>query len=591
MPYINRDRILNESPTKRLIIGFNNLKQNFTQEAAMEYANLYKDQPLSFIIENSRMIFSEPYYGLDFYKEAVAGKNDNAVFHKYRSEINKLDEFISNNQNKMPVDQLQMYLDLRDTLAGKLSKHRNSETILGHIISKDSKAAKIADEISDKIYDYKKAEVAHNIGTMDDIKERIRNTMTGMEDSSMFFTLAPYASQATSDNSIISTNLKSFASQPVDDWESMMKESMELMFDNTIILSKLMKDSAYCEAVNSIPFVTRVVLTKYASESIRENLDDIITERVSRDMTYYSTPMMSVMSLFNEDVEPTIYEEEYNEFRNSRYSVRLHVFESMMDLITYEYQTCDDTNAEIEGYNFFTEGTTIEQAFSIISGKISETKAILNITEASNDDEDVSDDDIDNMENDVNGTSEREGTVSKKPEAPKPKNLANRIQFKAMDAEVKQNKMRAAAKQRGQEMKNAARAAAQLPANVISDIRDQTHKIDEADDDRRKKYMLEPGFRKKAVRNLKLAVLYGGAARAKLALVPVVAICRHFSKVKNIRIRNELARELDTEIKITEEKISDANAAGDNKEKYQLMRIKSKLEAEKNRVRLNTKYI
>jgi hypothetical protein len=103
--------------------------------------------------------------------------------------------------------------------------------------------------------------------------------------------------------------------------------------------------------------------------------------------------------------------------------------------------------------------------------------------------------------------------------------------------------------------------------------------------------MLEPGFRKKAVRNLKLAVLYGGAAKAKLALVPVVAICRHFSKIKNIRIRNELARELDTEIKITEEKISDANAAGDNKEKYQLMRIKSKLEAEKTRVRLNTKYI
>ena len=58
MPYINREKLLNESPTKRLIIGFNNLKQNFTKEAALEYSNLYKDQSLSFIIENSRMIFS-----------------------------------------------------------------------------------------------------------------------------------------------------------------------------------------------------------------------------------------------------------------------------------------------------------------------------------------------------------------------------------------------------------------------------------------------------------------------------------------------------------------------------------------------------
>lgn len=588
MPYINREKILNESPTKRLIIGFNNLKQNFTKEAALEYSNLYKDQSLSFIIENSRMIFSEPYYGLEFYKEAVAGKNDNAVFHKYKGEIDKLDEFISNNQNKMPVDQLQMYLDLRDAISNELSKHKNSEVVVGHAIAKDKQAAKISDEISDKLYDYKKAEAENNVNGMTDVRNRIRNTMTNIEDPSMFFTLAPYVTQGILDNSILNENLKRFASEPIEDWTKL--EAMESAFDNVVILSKLVKDSAYCEAVNTIPYITRVALMKYASESVRDNLNELITERVSSDEAYYSTPMMAVLNLFNSDTDSIIYKEEYDEFRNSRYNVRLHVFESMMDLITYEYQNCDDTNAVIDGYNFFNEGTTIEQAFDIISKKLAETKATLNITEAS-DDEDVSDDDINNMENDVNNVPEREGTVSKKPEAPKPKNLANKIQFKAMDAEVKQNKMRAAAKQRGQEMKNAARAAAQLPANVISDIRDQTHKLDEADDDRRKKYMLEPGFRKKAVRNLKLAVLYGGAAKAKLALVPVVAICRHFSKIKNIRIRNELARELDTEIKITEEKISDANAAGDNKEKYQLMRIKSKLEAEKTRVRLNTKYI
>lgn len=42
-------------------------------------------------------------------------------------------------------------------------------------------------------------------------------------------------------------------------------------------------------------------------------------------------------------------------------------------------------------------------------------------------------------------------------------------------------------------------------------------------------------------------------------------VIRHFSKDKNIRIRNELVRELNTEIKITDSKIEDANSADDKK--------------------------
>ena len=103
--------------------------------------------------------------------------------------------------------------------------------------------------------------------------------------------------------------------------------------------------------------------------------------------------------------------------------------------------------------------------------------------------------------------------------------------------------------------------------------------------------MTEPGFRKKALRNLKLAMLYGSAAKIKLSLIPVVAITRHFSKMKDTRIRNELARELMTEIKVCDEKIQDANANGDHKEKYRLMRIKDKLHAEYVRVMVNSKYV
>lgn len=590
MPYINRDKILYGSPKKRLIIGFENLKQNFTEEAALEYSKLYKDQALSFIIENSRLIFAEPYYGYDFYKETMCGENEYVAFPKYRSEIDKLNTFIDDNQNKMPADQLSMYVNLRDRLMGKLDDYKNSETLIGYCADKDPKAAELASNISDKVYDYKKAEMVADEQLMNQLQNGIKNDLNGDIDSTMFFTLAPYVGQATSDNTILNDNIKKFAEEPNGSWTE--KPTIESAFDRTIILSKLMNDKAYNEAIKYVPRASRVILNEYAKEDLGGNLQELITERVSSDRAFYSTPMMAVLNVFAEDDESNLFNEEFDEFRENRYGIRLHVFEKLMDLITYEYQTCEDTNEEIQGYNFFKEGTTIEEAFAIVNKNLMDTKRVLNITEAeASDEEDVSDEDIDNMEQDANDVPERVGTSTKKPKAPKPKNLANKIQFKAMDAEVRQNEMRAAAKQRGQEIKNAAKAAGQLPANVIADIKDQTKKIDEADDDRRKKYMLEPGFRKKGFRNLKLGLLYGTAARAKLALVPVIAVCRHFSKKKDMRIRNELTRELDTEIKITEEKINDANSAGDNKEKYQLMRIKSKLEAEKARVKMNSKYI
>ena len=64
-----------------------------------------------------------------------------------------------------------------------------------------------------------------------------------------------------------------------------------------------------------------------------------------------------------------------------------------------------------------------------------------------------------------------------------------------------------------------------------------------------------------------------------------------FSKTKDERMRNELVRELQTEIKVCEEKIEDAKSKGDNKAKYQLMRTKEKLDAEMARVTTNSKVI
>lgn len=176
-----------------------------------------------------------------------------------------------------------------------------------------------------------------------------------------------------------------------------------------------------------------------------------------------------------------------------------------------------------------------------------------------------------------------------KPVKPKAKNLATKVQTAAQDLEVKQMNAYSKMKQKGAEIGRAAKAVATLPMNVISDIKKQINDLHEKDIERRKAYMTEPGYRRKAFRNLKLAIMYGSAAQVKLSLVPTLAIIRHFSKKKDAFVRKELLYELDTEIKVCDAKIEDAANNNDTTEKYRLIRLRDKLNREKFRVMLNSK--
>lgn len=160
-----------------------------------------------------------------------------------------------------------------------------------------------------------------------------------------------------------------------------------------------------------------------------------------------------------------------------------------------------------------------------------------------------------------------------------------------MDAELKQMDKQGAARRAGQDIKNAAKAVGNLPKNFMNQVKAQIHKLDEKDEARRKGFMSEPGFRKQSFHNLKMAILYGSAATMKLTLVPWMMVIRHFSKEKDRRIRNELVSEIEAEIRICDEKINDANSEGKKQEKYELMRIREKLNRELLRVKYNSKYI
>lgn len=579
MAYIDTNRILNESPKKRLIIGFENLKKNYTKENALEYAKLYNSESLSFLLENSRMIFSESFYGKDFYKDVICNKDHECCcFDKYKEQLECIVDFIDENGSKMTEEQRKEFECLADELRIKIKGMSNTITMAEYALEK-TEDKEFSTKLSDAIY-------------KEDF-ESVKKIFESVDDPKLFFIFAPYINNRYN-GFITESMIDKYYNTEITESEAVEHDNYKKFVESVAIVSKLSNDEAYKEAINNIPKLPRMVIEGLAEESLLNQINEITIERVNEKEfdNYYSSPVAAVNRIFEERYSDSITADDDNASKIERYGLQNVAYEVLREMVEYEFVHAEETDEIIIGYNFFNEGTTIEDALYQVTEKADTTHMLVEEASKEEDDEDInlddeetSDDEKDDSSKDIRGAS------SKKVEAPKPKNIANKIQFKAQDKEVQQRKKIAAAKQKGQETKNAAKAVSKLSQNVINEIKDQIKIIDDKDDDRRKKYFTAPGFRKKAFKNLQLAALYGTTAHIKLAYLPVVAFIRHLSKSKDRRIRNELLMELETEIKITDEKIQDATNAGDNTQKYQLMRIKSKLEAERIRVRTNSKYI
>ena len=559
--------------------------------------SLYKDQPLSFLLENSELIFKEPYYGYDFYKTLMEGENvEYPLFHQYDIEKGKVQNYLDQNKEKMSIKQVEMYEDLLSCLKDQEEKFKNCKTVCGYLQGEYPQLNADIPELCDDLYDYNKCCTR---GERDIVSRKIKDKMCNIPNSA-YNLYAPFVNRATHDPSLIArSDMEEIKDASVFRGEN-YKSEFESYIESVFLVSKLFDDAVYEESVREVPNVTiRSIFTGYHKESAREQINNIVTEHVSQMETFYASPKASVNKIFNDVLDDAIYEEEFREAKEYCLGLQKIAYDKLSDIILYEYLDTTDLESPVSSYSFFSENTTVEEAMQMIIEKVNEINEELSyISEEEDNDLDKElekyekEFDEKNKDDDTNiDKSDAEKYEPKKVDAPKPKNLSNKIQFKAQDAEVKQMKKMGEKELKGQERKNALKAVAQLPKNIIDNIKKQIHKVDEKDDERRIKYMTEPGFRKKAFRNLKLAIMYGSAAQIKLAFVPITALTRHFSKEKDRRIRNELLNKLETEIKICDEKINDANSEGDKNEKYQLMRIKAKLERERLRVRTNSRYI
>jgi adenylate kinase family enzyme len=578
MALIDKDYILNSNPTKKLRIAFENMKSNYTDTSAKAYMETYKDQPLAFIIENSRYIFSEPMYGLKFYMEAVLSNEYAFMFTEYENEKEKIESFVEEHGDKMSEAQKKMYDDLVSFVTEKYNDTIGTSTIISHACENES-FKKEYDSFVESVYRLKD----------DNTKlEEINAFMESTKSPDLFYAVSPYLVKLNSSNFNyeVASNMNRFFKECTIENHSINEDEWKHYIESVIIVSKLYTDDIYREAVSTMRRQNSIIFDGLALESVKSQIDELFVEHITENAglnkfnastfdCFYSTPSNAVNRIFEDDDFYGIMKEDNDSFKMERTKLYETAMNILFEYVSHDYRTTDDTDSIIKGYNYFSETTSIEDAFIELSN------SSFIVKESS--DEDVNDEDIKNMDEEINHP--------KKAEAPTAKNLVNKVQIAAMDKESKFLKKKADSERKGLEAKNALKAVAAIPQNIVDSIKKALSEWDRLDDERREKYIKKPGFRKKYVRNLKLALLYGAGASINLALVPVVAMARSLSKQKDKRIRNAIIKDLETNIKLCDAKIEDAASEGNKDAKYQTMRIKGQLEQELLRVKTNSRYV
>lgn len=568
---IDIERIINGTPDKRIVNAYNTLKNDYTEENAGRYKEVYSNEPISSILDNAEIIFSEPYFGTKFFIDLV--NSPWAIwFTRYEDIYSKISNFYDTYATNMNEVQKENLAKLQDAMHSKLIE-------LGNVINY---AYYIRDNIGDIESDLLDAVSGEKTMVVEDtIIENIDNII-------VLFTYLPYVANV-------------FHPETLDKIAEHLLEACDINndFDNdmwstyiecVIMANKLSKDKGWLEVVhNNINNRSlRQLLREFINTDLNEVISNMNIKRVKSVPHHVSIESAIDDQLLNMEFGDMNFEENSITKKGFEDYTRI-AFEKTSEHIGIEYSYTNNTESTIEGYSLFRENCSLDDAYTYISAFVEAEETNFEVDNKDNRDYLASTAKSPKTKESNSGSSR--DYVATNSKAPKAKNVANSIQYKAMDAEAKQMALFGKVARTGQDVVNAGKAVMALPMNVVKEIKKVSDDLDKADDNRRKAFMTDPGFRKKSFHNLKMAIMYGTAVQINLALLPILLIIRHFSKDKDIRIRNELIREIETEIKVCEEKITDASSAGDNKEKYRLIRIKEKLLAELARVKSNSKYV
>lgn len=630
---LNTSRILN-TDTKVLVNALHELaKTENTLEAAKKYCELYKDKPLSFIIDNSEQIFVEPRVGLEFYKQRVGA----FPLHVLCDELTKVTNYVHDHKDQMHPVLAESYGGLIAKLRDRIHNTNAFGVIEDTIIGKDPSYRGKIQALCELLYKIEEIENddSDTSRTNIDIFNNLNKLVASLNPvvSLIYICVSPHPRQLKRCARNIAKSLSSGSA--VETLESAVYLGM---LRGNALFTEAMRDIASADARCILEGLatTNVIqeFDTYAEETMVENeeprtivtLDNFIEaamtelqeERSNTEYTaakrgiltddklrMYESVLSIVMTMY-ERCEPNDIMQEFPVFTQIKESVGIHEEITVEDALKIITEATSSVESELDA--LMQEYTIDGRPGGIVSkhnagAKYNEdiTKGIDKRPKASAPSRSGAFDDYDDEEenSEVIPASSRFGSEgmpdasdpnTKKPKKPK-QGVLGKVTTKAMDAQAARTQWNSKIKAAGQSVTTAGKAVLKVPAGILKGIGNFGKFIEQLDDDRRKEYMIRPGFRKKIFKNIRVAAMYGATAYVNKLYLPIAWFARKMSKEKNKRIRDTFAAELETEIKVTEAKIEDATSKGDQEQRYQLMRIRDKLARDLARVKYNSKYL
>lgn len=135
-------------------------------------------------------------------------------------------------------------------------------------------------------------------------------------------------------------------------------------------------------------------------------------------------------------------------------------------------------------------------------------------------------------------------------------------------------------------VKQSVRGVAKVAADAENNANNVIDGIKQLDYDERRERIIKGGLMRKLRKIIVDGIMYAALWKVKPVIAAIVFLGRTaIDKNADNNTRRDILSELEGELKIVEEKISDANRNDDNQAKYNLMRIKNQLEREIERVK------
>lgn len=383
MASIDVEKVINGTPQKRLLNAYELMKENYNKESAHEYFNEYSNGSLPFILENSRYIFSEPFYGLEFYRDIITDKNS-CIFLSLESEYQKISDYIEDFGDKMSKEQRTIYESLRNDINDILEHTKNTRILASYI--KESISDNFEDDLSSLIYEHKKGKIDYQ--NVNDIFNESMNPIT-------YFVYSPIAMDAINDYTVSSLSNHFIESLSIDD--NVDIDGWKPYIETCICMNKISCDSSYIDRIHHIPNkIYRCTYEHFMNEDINKLLNDKKTVLLQESNYIYDSPTLAVNELFN-DLEYREYDESVSyEDKEKNDFFEAVVLESTLNLIVTEYKTSNNLENKLEGYALINKELSIEEGYNDILEQLQNSPLADYFIESEN----VSDEDIDSIDDD-----------------------------------------------------------------------------------------------------------------------------------------------------------------------------------------------